>query len=701
LTFDTYYFDGSSLPTGDSAFTMVSADGGAHWTTLMTYGSNLGSTSVPWYENIDVSSYIGQTIRFAFNLKTHGTTSHSAANTWIIDDIAVWADASVLLSHDANGWGPWGDNPPAGWTIYDYGNPIPAQGSPNDNDWYKYNHYGWSSNAARVDWINNYLEWENEWMISPSFSIGTGNACTLSFAQYYNHVPTSPYDYDHGYVRVSTDGGHSWPHTIQDLTETTGDLYSKTVVQYDLGSFAGESDLKIAFNFVNAPPQGDWWMIDDVSVDQYVPPTQDPGVLSIDAPPDLIFTGANYTISATIENASFDSTIIDSVLFQVDSDEAPEVVFSNIIYPAVYLQGYGNQQFSSSAQWTPNPADHYMVTVTVFGSGDENPLNNSYMADRYAQSVVGFPFIEDFESEIITSVWDWVGLGEGFGTTSNAHSPVTALWFDDDAIYPAERLAVSPPIHVSGSVDPQLTFWERSADEFGPQGQEIHTVGLVAGNWDLNNLVILFQEDTSSTTLEDSLWRESTVDAGDIEGDTVRVVIWYHCGDFPDRSWYVDDVSLSEPEPVGRCCYPGEDLLCADNTESECIALSGTWDPDLNCRDNPCPNIGTVAGQVTDANMYSPIEGAIVTASSDEEDVIVDTTDAGGNYSIDITPGPARQRPTMSRLPLRLPTSTRRRLWIMSPSAIRRCTRYSCTISVPPCSITTLPLQTLKGVRYC
>jgi hypothetical protein len=51
-------------------------------------------------------------------------------------------------------------------------------------------------------------------------------------------------------------------------------------------------------------------------------------------------------------------------------------------------------------------------------------------------------------------------------------------------------------------------------------------------------------------------------------------------------------------------------------------------------------SVGTVAGQVTDANTFSPIEGAIVTASSDEEDVIVDTTDAGGNYSIDITPGP-------------------------------------------------------------
>lgn len=596
LTFATFYDDGNSTALGDSAFIKISADGGAHWTTLETWGSDVGSLSARFYANIDFSTYAGQTVRFAFHLKTHGTTVYNAIRTWVVDDVAVWADASSLFSFDFNGWGPWADNPPAGWTIYDYGTPMPAAGVPNYNDWHKYP--VWESFAARVYYeIAWYSEWQKEWLISPAFSIGASNACTLSFAQYYNHVPSTPWDADHGYIMVSTDGGSSWPYTVQDLTETTGDQGIKNFFQIDLSSFAGESNLRIAFNFSNNASSIDWWAIDDVSVDEYIPILEDPGVISIDAPPDLVFTGTGYTITTTIENAGPDSTVIDSVLFQVESDEFPEVVFSNTIYPAIYLQGLANQQFSSSAQWTPNPDDQYTVTVTVFGSGDGNPLNNLYSSITHSQTPVSFPFYEDFESEIVTSVWDWVGLEAGFGTTSNAHSPVTALWFDDDAIYPVERLAVSPPIYVNGSVDPQLKFWERSADANGPQGEEIHTVGLMPGEWDMHNFIILFQEDTSSTTLEDSLWRESNVDAGDIEGDTVRVVIWYHCGDFPDRSWYVDDVSLADP-------------------------------------------IGTVAGRVTDANTVSPIEGAVVTASSDEEDIIADTTDAAGNYSIDITPGP-------------------------------------------------------------
>ncbi|UCC79615.1 MAG: VCBS repeat-containing protein, partial [Candidatus Zixiibacteriota bacterium] len=48
---------------------------------------------------------------------------------------------------------------------------------------------------------------------------------------------------------------------------------------------------------------------------------------------------------------------------------------------------------------------------------------------------------------------------------------------------------------------------------------------------------------------------------------------------------------------------------------------------------------GSIAGTVTDANTTLPIEGAIVTASSVTEAIIVDTTDAGGNYHIDIAPG--------------------------------------------------------------
>jgi hypothetical protein len=596
LTFETFYDDQNTTTLGDTAFIKITTDDGSNWTTLVTWGTDQGSFSAPIPVTIDATSYKGNTVKFAFNLKTHGTTTHSAANRWYVDDIAIWSDASTLLSHDGTGWGPWGDSPPAGWTIYDYGTPAPAQGVPNVNDWYKWADPSWGSNTARVYWTTNttYPEYEDEWMISPAFSITAGYACTLSFAQYYKHVLSTPYDGDHGYIYLSTDGGSTWPFTIADLVEETGDAYTKTFFKYDLASFAGENNLKIAFNRVNYPTTNEHWMIDDVSMDQYVPLTQDPAVVGIDAPPDLILTGGNYTITAVIENLLSDSTIIDSVLFAVDTGAV--VLFSNTTYPAVYLQGYASEEFSSSAQWNPTFDGKHTVTMTVYGSGDQNPLNNSYVAARFAQSVVAFPFEENFEDGPVTSVSDWVGLGMGFGTTSNAHSPVTALWFDDDEIYPAERLAVSPPIYVSGSVDPRLRFWERSAGADGPEGEEVHTVGLVPGDWDMHNFAILFQEDTSSTTLQDSLWRESVVDAGDIEGDTVRVLIWYHCGDFPDRSWYVDDVSLVSA-------------------------------------------IGTVAGQVTDANTTDPVEGAVVTATWVSSTTAVDTTDSGGNYSLKITAG--------------------------------------------------------------
>jgi hypothetical protein len=81
------------------------------------------------------------------------------------------------------------------------------------------------------------------------------------------------------------------------------------------------------------------------------------------------------------------------------------------------------------------------------------------------------------------------------------------------------------------------------------------------------------------------------------------------------------------------------------------IVVDSTYQANANINNNsiaPTPVIpfsitaiaGSLVGTVTDANTTSPIEGAIVTASSDDEAIIVDTTDASGNYSIDIAPGP-------------------------------------------------------------
>jgi hypothetical protein len=44
------------------------------------------------------------------------------------------------------------------------------------------------------------------------------------------------------------------------------------------------------------------------------------------------------------------------------------------------------------------------------------------------------------------------------------------------------------------------------------------------------------------------------------------------------------------PPPLGRCCYSNANgqILCADNYESQCDLLSGIWNENLNCNQNPC-----------------------------------------------------------------------------------------------------------------
>jgi len=57
-----------------------------------------------------------------------------------------------------------------------------------------------------------------------------------------------------------------------------------------------------------------------------------------------------------------------------------------------------------------------------------------------------------------------------------------------------------------------------------------------------------------------------------------------------DAQYYV---TVDCGEVIGRCCY-GDPAApdCADVNEADCIALGGTFDPEKNCTDNPCPIVG-------------------------------------------------------------------------------------------------------------
>jgi hypothetical protein len=360
LTFKTWYDDYSTTSNYDTAYVKISTDGGSNWTILATWGTDQGTNAAPVFPVFDITSYAGQTVKVAFNLQTFRQNYLSAAQ-WQIDKVKVIADAATLLNEEFNSWGPWGNNPPTGWTILDNGIPYAAQGACNANDWMKGTY--WTSGTARIYYVSTYYEWIDDWLVSPTFSITAGNACTLSVVEYYYHSTTTLED--HGYIKVSTDGGSTWPNTIADHTATLGSTSVKTTFKYDLSAFAGQSNLKVAFQFVNdAAGNSDEWRIDDVSVDEFVPPTEDIDVTSIDSPNILEATGSIHTITATLTQMMADSTLLDSIEFKVESS-VPAVVFADTTYPGVYIHGFESLQFSSTAQWTASSSDWYTVTVTL------------------------------------------------------------------------------------------------------------------------------------------------------------------------------------------------------------------------------------------------------------------------------------------------------------------------------------------------
>jgi hypothetical protein len=211
LTFKTYYDDGGTSANYDTAFVKISTDGGSNWSIIAQYDANQGTSSSPFLANYDVTSYAGQSVRFAFHLMTFGYVGYLGIDYWYMDQVGVWADAASLLYEDFNGWGPLGDNPPTGWSIIDNGTQIAGQGAWNVNDYHDYTR--WSSKSARIYYTSSYEEWQDEWMISPSFAINAAAAyCTLSVVEYYLHSTSgSPWQYyDHGYIKITTDGGSNW-----------------------------------------------------------------------------------------------------------------------------------------------------------------------------------------------------------------------------------------------------------------------------------------------------------------------------------------------------------------------------------------------------------------------------------------------------------------------------------------------------------
>ena len=201
--------------------------------------------------------------------------------------------ATILWEDFEGTWGPYGDNPPAGWTIIDNGTESPPVW--NQNDWYNYDNGGTQGHVARVYYSP--IENQDEWLITPTLNI-PAETCSLKFWNYFNQYSTT----DTGYVLGSTDNGSTWSDTIAVYTS---DILGVDTA-YDITSWAsGQSQVKIAFNYKANDDL--YWMVDACSVATYITYQYDIGITAFLSPPDSVAQGRRmWTPKAVIHNFGTD-----------------------------------------------------------------------------------------------------------------------------------------------------------------------------------------------------------------------------------------------------------------------------------------------------------------------------------------------------------------------------------------------------------
>jgi hypothetical protein len=114
------------------------------------------------------------------------------------------------------------------------------------------------------------------------------------------------------------------------------------------------------------------------------------------------------------------------------------------------------------------------------------------------------------------------------------------------------------------------------------------------------------------------------------EADTPWLSIDVTSGSIPPAGSPIDIEVTFNAVDVGPGIYTGRIEIASNDPDEGLIEVPATF---------VVGGTGTVAGQVTDANTAGALEGAIVTATWVSATSVTDTTDASGNYSIDITPG--------------------------------------------------------------
>jgi hypothetical protein len=116
-------------------------------------------------------------------------------------------------------------------------------------------------NGTYIAWVN--YDTDNpsdEWIITPDIDLTGVENPNLYFSRYYG-IPDPWSEYATLYVRISTDGGTTFPDTIYSITPDSPAKYLEVNIPLD-----GYQDMEISIGFQYAGQDGDSVGLDDIYV---------------------------------------------------------------------------------------------------------------------------------------------------------------------------------------------------------------------------------------------------------------------------------------------------------------------------------------------------------------------------------------------------------------------------------------------------
>jgi hypothetical protein len=361
-----YYFDEDATET-DSLLIIGSANG-VNWTdtiaiyTVVSQGNGTNKAASRIVYNITSFAQGDAAYKVAFVYRGN--------NGWYVylDDLMLWSDANLRVTQNFSGWGIYGNNPPAGWTILALTPYAPAW---DNNDWHKYYYSTWLDTVARVYYAP--AEQQNEWLITPALNLAPAlDQVILTFKQFYDDGSVTN---DTARVLGSTDGGATWPYTVatyQGADQGSGAAPSRPVL--DVTSWAnGRTNVKFAFRYVGSNSIGSWY-VDSVKVETIDLVSNDVTTQAVNTP-NMVVSGYNWPINIQVRNAGDNTVTFRDSTF----------IYQSTRIPAMY------EDFNDPVGWTgANPPTGWTVIDSggnpgVWDNTDWHQYYNSASGDTVAR----------------------------------------------------------------------------------------------------------------------------------------------------------------------------------------------------------------------------------------------------------------------------------------------------------------------------